>query len=290
MSTNVQRVACVQVNASLDVESNLETASDLARKAAADGAALIAFPENVACIAHGRKKLLERAFDPDNNLALNHFCRLARETGAHLLVGSLHIRVSAEKAANRCYLIDPKGEVAAWYDKIHMFDVDLADGESYRESAIFEAGARAVLADLSWAKLGMTICYDVRFPALYRNLAHAGATIMSVPAAFTEKTGKAHWHTLLKARAIETGSFVLAPAQTGTHDEGRQTYGHSLIIGPWGDVLADAGTEVGFVAADLDFSVLDQVRSAVPSLTHDRRYQGPQAADGYQPPIAALSR
>lgn len=293
MSNNVHRVACVQVNASLDVDANLNVARELTRQAVADGAELVAFPENVACIAHGRQKLMERAFDPEDNRALAFFCDLARDTRASLLLGSLHVRATERKAANRSFLIDPSGSVVAWYDKIHMFDVDLAGGESYRESAVFEAGSRAVIADIGWAKIGMTICYDVRFPSFYRNLAHAGANVMAVPAAFTQKTGKAHWHTLLRSRAIETGSFVLAPAQTGVHDEGRETFGHSLIISPWGEILGDAGTDVGFIAADLDFGHVIKARTAVPSLDHDRAYQGPDVMGGNQAepmPLSAASR
>ncbi|MEM1401381.1 MAG: carbon-nitrogen hydrolase family protein [Pseudomonadota bacterium] len=287
MSGPTLRAACVQVNAGLEVEPNLEIAADLARKAAKDGADLITFPENVACIAHGRRKLIARAFDPVDNTALAFFQDLAQEVGAWLLIGSLHVRVSSEKAANRCFLIDPAGTVTATYDKIHMFDVDLQGGESYRESAIFEPGRQAVLADLPQARLGLTICYDVRFAALYRALAHGGATIMSVPAAFTKKTGQAHWHTLLTARAIETGSFIIAPAQTGTHDEGRETYGHSLIVAPWGEVLADAGSEVGVVVADLDMSLVDKARQAVPALTHDVEIALPEVEPATPLPLRA---
>lgn len=289
MNNNIHRVACAQVNASLDVDANLTVAGEITRQAVADGAELIAFPENVACIAHGRKKLMERAFDPNNNRALAYFCDLARETEASLLLGSLHVRATDRKAANRSFLIDPSGSVVASYDKIHMFDVDLAGGESYRESAVFEAGSRAVIADVGWAKIGLSICYDVRFPSFYRALAHAGANVLAVPAAFTKKTGKAHWHTLLRSRAIETGSFVLAPAQTGIHDEGRETFGHSLIIGPWGEILADAGTDVGFIAADLDFGDVVKARTAVPSLNHDRTYQGPDVIDANPAGPARLS-
>lgn len=270
------RVACVQVNAGLEVDENLAIARTIALQAAAAGAKLIAFPENVACVAQGKDKLLARAFDPAENTALAQFCDLARETGAWLLVGSLHVRTGHDMAANRSFLIDPSGVVTAWYDKIHMFDVMLAGGENYRESSTFVPGERLVVATLPWTVLGMTVCYDVRFAGLYRALAQAGAKLLSVPSAFTEKTGSAHWHTLLRARAIETGSFVIAPAQTGTHDGGRRTYGHSLIVGPWGDVLADAETNIGFVAADLDFEQVDKARAAIPSLTHDRPFAAPE--------------
>ena len=198
------------------------------------------------------------------------FAELARETGAWILGGTLHVLLDDGRAANRSYLFDAGGRVVASYDKIHMFDVTLKDGESYRESATFRPGERAVVAASPWGGIGMTVCYDVRFAYLYRALAQAGASILTVPAAFTVPTGRAHWHTLLRARAIETGCFVVAPAQTGSHDQGRQTYGHSLLIAPWGEVLADAGTDVGFITADLDLDRVAEARGMVPSLTHDR--------------------
>ncbi|HYD99546.1 MAG TPA: carbon-nitrogen hydrolase family protein, partial [Alphaproteobacteria bacterium] len=179
------------------------------------------------------------------------------------------------RVANRLFVIDPQGEIRARYDKIHMFDVDLAGGESYRESATFRPGEQAVLAQTPWGGLGMTVCYDLRFPHLYRALAQAGARLLAVPAAFTVPTGRAHWHVLLRARAIETGCFVIAPAQTGTHDAGRQTYGHSLIVDPWGEVLADGGGEPGFVTADLDLGRIDEARGMVPALRHDRPFAPP---------------
>ncbi|HET8728333.1 MAG TPA: carbon-nitrogen hydrolase family protein, partial [Alphaproteobacteria bacterium] len=194
--------------------------------------------------------------------------------------GSLAIRLDGDRVANRSLLFDPAGRIVASYDKIHMFDVDLAGGESYRESATFRPGERAVVAPVAVpggsAGLGLTVCYDVRFAYLYRALAQAGADILSVPAAFTVPTGRAHWHVLLRARAIETGCFVIAPAQTGEHDRGRRTYGHSLIVSPWGEVLADAGEEVGFVTADLDLSLVGQARTMVPALGHDRGFEGPE--------------
>jgi len=273
--TGTLRVACVQVNAGTEIAPNLEIAGDLVRRARADCAELIALPENVSMVVQGRRKVLERARPEDAHPAVPFFADLARETGAWLLAGSLAIRLGEERVANRSLLFAPDGTVAARYDKIHMFDVDLPGGESYRESATFRPGEQAVLAPTPWGGLGLTICYDLRFPYLYRALAQAGASLLAVPAAFTRQTGRAHWHALLRARAIETGCFVIAPAQTGTHDAGRQTYGHSLIVDPWGEVLADADEPVCAVLADLDLSRVDAARRAVPSLGHDRPFAPP---------------
>jgi len=195
--------------------------------------------------------------------------------GVWLLIGSLAIKVSDTKTANRSFLIDPKGGIAAQYDKIHLFDVDLPSGETYRESNTVAGGNRAILAETSWGRLGMTICYDLRFPHLYRALAKAGAFLLTVPSAFTETTGKAHWHTLLRARAIENGAFVVAPAQGGTHANGRKTYGHSLIVAPWGEVLAEAGTDPCVIVAEIDSARVTDARTRVPSLKHDRDFDGP---------------
>ena len=211
------------------------------------------------------------AEDEDPGLAA--FRELARRLGIFLHVGSLAIKVSADKAANRSFLIDRKGEIVARYDKIHMFDVDLANGESYRESRSYRAGELAVVADLPWGRLGLTICYDLRFPALDRALAEAGASLLSVPAAFTRQTGEAHWHVLLRARAVETGCFVLAAAQGGKHENGRETFGHSLIIDPWGRVLAEGGTQPGVVLAKIDPVEITTARSRIPSLQHGRRFE-----------------
>jgi deaminated glutathione amidase len=270
----VLRAACVQVNAGTEIGPNLQAAGDLARQARAAGAQLIAFPENVSMIVQGRDKALARVQPEATHPGLPFFADLARETGAWLLVGSLGILLDEGRIANRSFLFDDQGRIVARYDKIHMFDVDLPGGESYRESATYRPGEKAVAAETPWGGLGLTICYDVRFPYLHRALAQAGARIIASPAAFTAPTGRAHWHVLLRARAIETGCFILAPAQVGTHDEGRLTYGHSLIIAPWGEVLADAGGEApGFIIADLDLSKVDEARGMVPALKHDRAFQ-----------------
>jgi predicted amidohydrolase len=216
-----------------------------------------------------------RALPEDRHPALPGFAALARELGLWILIGSLAIRGSGDKISNRSYLIAADGTVRARYDKIHLFDVSLRSGEAYRESATVEAGARAVVADLPWGRLGMTVCYDVRFAYLYRQLAHAGASMLAVPAAFTYQTGAAHWEVLIRARAIETGAFVLAPAQCGTRAWGRKTYGHTLIVDPWGTVLADGGSEPGYVTADLDLDAVDRARAMIPALAHDRSVQVP---------------
>ncbi|NBC33485.1 MAG: carbon-nitrogen hydrolase family protein [Alphaproteobacteria bacterium] len=270
------KVACLQVNAGPEIAPNLEKAAALVRRARDDGADLIALPENVAMVVQGRRKVLARALPEDEHPALPLFADLARETGATILAGTLAIRLAEEAVANRLYLFAASGEIAARYDKIHMFDVDLPSGESYRESAIFRPGERAVLGPTPWGKLGLSICYDLRFPYLYRALAQAGAGVLAVPSAFTRQTGRAHWHVLLRARAIETGCYVIAPAQTGTHDEGRQTYGHALIVDPWGEVLADAGEEVGFVTAEIDPERVAKARRAIPSLGNDRPFAPPE--------------
>jgi len=269
-------VACIQVSAGREVEPNIALVGTLIRRARDAGAEFILTPENVLMLEPKREPKFAKAEDEATPRGIAAFQALALETGTWLLAGSLAVRVPGEdRLANRSYLFDPAGAIVARYDKIHMFDVNLPKGESYRESSQFRPGEQAVLADTPWGKLGMTVCYDLRFPALYRALAQAGARLISIPSAFTVPTGQAHWHTLLRARAIETGCFVLAPAQTGTHAEGRKTYGHSLIVDPWGAVLADGGEDVGFVTAELDLARIDEARAMVPSLDHDRPWRGP---------------
>ena len=268
------RAACVQVNATDDMNANLRHAADFARKARDDGATLITFPENVAMMSFGGERIRAAAYPQDDHPGLSHFQTLAKELEASLLVGSLHVSTPGEdRVANRSFAIDPAGRITASYDKLHMFDVDLADGESYRESKTFRAGDTAILTHIAGIKLGLSICYDLRFPHLYRQLAKAGAQILSVPAAFTRKTGQAHWHVLLRARAIETGCFVIAPAQCGDHPGDRQTFGHSLIIAPWGEILADGGEEPGVIIAELDLEAITRARGMVPALSHDRDFQ-----------------
>jgi predicted amidohydrolase len=269
------RAACVQLRSSDDVGENVRAAVGLIREAKAQGADFIATPENTTLMAPDGGAKLERSFSEDNDPALPQFRALAEELGSWLLIGSLAIKVSDTKTANRSFLIDPKGRVSARYDKIHLFDVDLPSGEKYRESNTVAGGDAAVTADLPWGRFGLTICYDLRFPQLYRALSKKGAFALTVPSAFTETTGKAHWHVLLRARAIENGAFVIAPAQGGTHANGRKTYGHSLIIAPWGEVLAEAGTEPGVIFADIDPAAAADARGRIPNLQHDRPFGGP---------------
>ena len=271
----VFRAACIQVNAGNDLHANIETASKFVRQAKAAGADLILMPENVAMMEWGREKLLAKSAPAENHPAIAAFKSLARETATWLHGGTLHIRLDDGRLANRTYMFDPSGKQVAQYDKIHMFDVDLGNGEVYRESATFKPGQAAQIVDLPWGKLGLSICYDVRFPQLYRALGKAGADFITVPSAFTRTTGKAHWHILLRARAIETGCYVLAPAQCGEHAGGRQTYGHALIVSPWGEVLADAGEEPGYVMAEIDLDQIKDARRKMPALTHDRDFASP---------------
>jgi predicted amidohydrolase len=272
--------ACVQLRAGREVAPNVEAAAALIAKAADDGADFILTPENTSIMEAERELLFEKTRGEDDDIALARFRALAREKKKWLLIGSLPIKVAADKLANRSLLIGPDGRIAARYDKIHMFDVDLAGGESYRESRNFDAGHEAIVADLPWGRLGLTICYDLRFPYLYRALAHAGASFLTVPAAFTRQTGEAHWHVLLRARAIETGAFVFAPAQGGRHENGRETFGHSLIVAPWGEIIAEAGTEPGVTMAEIDPAKAEEARGRVPSLKHDKSFDGPAVPVG----------
>ncbi len=270
-------VACVQTTTGRDIAENIETTGAQVRAAAKGGADFVLLPETVNLMELDRRAREEKIDAGDGDAGLSGFSALAREAGVWLLLGSLVKRTEDGQVANRSFLIDSGGEVKARYDKIHMFDVDLGDGEVHRESNAYEAGSRAVTADLPWGTLGMTVCYDLRFPHLYRALAQgdnnkAGAAFISVPSAFTRPTGKAHWHVLLRARAIENGCYVFAPAQCGEHENGRKTFGHSLIINPWGEVLADGGEEPGFITAEVDPAEAAAARAKIPSLTHDRDF------------------
>lgn len=275
MTTSL-RIGLVQLRSSDDARENIAAASGFIRKAAADGARFVLTPENTCLMAPDGGAKVSQSFAEKDDPALPAFQALARDLSIHLLIGSLSIRVAADKVANRSFLIGPDGGIVARYDKIHLFDVDLPNGERYRESATVAPGEKLVVADLAFGnlggKIGLSICYDLRFPHLYRAMGQSGASIITVPAAFTHTTGMAHWHTLLRARAIENGAFVLAPAQGGIHANGRHTFGHSLAIGPWGDILAEGGTEPGAFLADLDLSQCAAVRGRVPSLQHDRAY------------------
>ncbi len=266
------KVACVQMNAGPDIADNLKAAEGFIREAAGGGAQLIATPENTCHMRGVPGAKLESAPYEQDHPGIPLFGDLAKELGVWLLIGSMSVKLSDTQLANRSYLFSDSGDIAATYDKIHMFDVDLEDDRSYRESKACRPGDRAVVTKTPWGGLGMSICYDVRFPHLYRDLAKNGADILAVPAAFTVPTGQAHWEVLLRARAIETGVFVLAPGQTGEHEGGRKTWGHSMIINPWGEVLADAGSKPGIITADLNMDEIAEARKSIPALQHDRAY------------------
>ena len=271
-------VALIQNHAGPEVGPNLEETEAMTREAAARGAKLVMLPEYFSALDVKDGRLVFQAFPEAGHPALPAFRALARELGIWCHLGSLPIEAAGGKVHNRGYLLDPEGAVVARYDKVHLFDVDLAGGESYRESATIAPGERAVLADLPWGKLGLTICYDLRFPQLYRALAQAGADFLSVPAAFTKTTGEAHWHILLRARAIESGCFVLAPCQTGAHAGGGACYGHSLVVDPWGRVIADGGEETGIVTAEIDPAEVAKARAMIPALQHDRPFAAPSGS------------
>jgi deaminated glutathione amidase len=270
--SSIFRAACVQMCTGLDVAANIAAASQYIRQAKSGGAQFVATPEMTSLFEAESDALFAKVKPQDEDLALKALRALAKELNLWLLVGSLPIQVAVRQCANRSILIDPKGQVAATYDKIHMFDVDLPGGEVYRESRNYRPGAQAVVADLPWGKLGLSVCYDLRFPQLYRALAKAGASFLTIPAAFTHTTGMAHWHVLQRARAVETGCFVIAPAQGGTHENGRKTYGHSLIVDPWGEILAEGGERPGVLLADIDPAKVAEARARVPALTHDRPF------------------
>ena len=259
------KVACVQVCAGDDMARNLARVSEGVKEAAAAGADLITTPENVALMAAHRTQLLEHAVVEAEHPAVAHFSDLADSVGRWILAGSIGVAAGDGRIFNRSFLFDPEGKVAARYDKIHMFDVTLSGGETYQESRNYKPGSTAVVVDMAGIKLGMTVCYDVRFPGLYRALGQAGAQIVTVPSAFTATTGRAHWTTLLRARAIETGAFMVAPAQVGAHPANRKTFGHSLIVAPWGEVVLDAGEALGVTCADLDLAAVTKARQSIPA-------------------------
>jgi len=266
------KAACVQLRSGDDVAENIRDAEKLIRTAAREGAQFIATPENTTLMAADGGAKLAHSFDEAHDPALPVFGALAKELGVWLLVGSLAIKVSEKKTANRSFLFSPDGMVAARYSKVHLFDVDLPSGERYRESNTVAGGGEAVVANTPWGGIGLSVCYDIRFPQLYREMAKKGAFAFAAPSAFTETTGKAHWHVLLRARAIENGAFMIAPAQGGLHANGRSTYGHSLIVGPWGEILAEGGTEPGIFVSEIDPQLSVEARSKVPSLQHDRNF------------------
>ncbi|MEW6123104.1 MAG: carbon-nitrogen hydrolase family protein [Pseudomonadota bacterium] len=282
MSTSPEtlRVALVQMRSGRTVAANIDSAAALIREAAQAGARYIQTPETTNIMELDRTVLFDTLREEGEDTALAAFRDLARALNVHLHVGSLALKVSEARAVNRGFLIAPDGEIAARYDKIHMFDVDLGNGESYRESTAYKPGDRAVMAGVDGINVGLSICYDLRFPALYRALAEGGASVLTVPSAFTRPTGEAHWHVLTRARAIENGAYVLAAAQGGKHENGRETYGHSLIVDPWGRVIAEGGTEPGVLLAEVDLKEVAGARQRIPSLRHGRRFEVAEPGHG----------
>ncbi len=267
------KVGLVQMCSGVDPQANLTAALAAIEEAKRSGADFVLTPEMTNIMEAKRERLFATIADEEYDPTLAALREVARKLSIYVQIGSLAVKASPDKAANRSFLIDRKGDVIARYDKIHMFDVDLANGESYRESRTYRPGDLAVVADLPWGRLGVTICYDLRFPALYRALAEAGASFFSIPSAFTRPTGAAHWHVLLRARAIENGAFVFAAAQGGKHENGRETFGHSLIVDPWGQILAEGGAEPGIILADVDPALVTAARSRIPSLQSGRRFE-----------------
>ncbi|WP_135502701.1 carbon-nitrogen hydrolase family protein [Roseovarius aestuariivivens] len=275
------KAGLIQLNSSDDPAANLPVTCAMVQQAAGEGATFVLTPEVTNCVSASRTRQKDVLQHQDDDITLAALRDEAKALGIWLLIGSLALKTDDPdgRFANRSFLIGPDGKIHAWYDKIHMFDVTVSETESYRESAGYRPGTRAVLCPTPFAQIGLTVCYDLRFPALYRTLASAGAEILTVPSAFSPVTGAAHWETLLRARAIETGAYVLAPAQTGTHatsrGKARQTYGHSLAVGPWGDVLADAETDPGVIVVDVDADQVTQARARIPSLKARRPYKDP---------------
>lgn len=266
------RAALVQLRSGREIAPNVAAAKELIVAAAADGAQYIQTPENTTLMELETKRLFARLKSEAESAFLEQFASLARDLGIWLHIGSAAVLTEDGRAANRAFVFRPDGSIAARYDKIHMFDVDLPNGERYCESKNYKPGEQAITFDLPWCRLGLSICYDLRFPEQYKALAQAGADVLTVPAAFTRATGQAHWYVLLRARAIETGSYVLAAAQGGIHENGRSTYGHSLIISPWGEILAEAGDEPGYISAEIDPDVSRETREQIPALKHAREF------------------
>ena len=273
MNGGTFKAAMIQMRSGLQPGANIDAAVRYIGDAKSAGAEYVLTPEMTNILAANREQLFAVAVEEEADASLATLREVARKLGIYVHIGSLAIRISPDRAANRSFLVDPKGDILARYDKIHMFDVDLAGGESYRESRNYRPGELAVLADLPWGRLGLTVCYDLRFPALYRALAEAGATMLAIPSAFTKQTGEAHWHVLIRSRAIENGCFVFAAAQGGRHENGRDTFGHSLIIDPWGRIIAEGGTEPGVIVAEINPAEVANARARIPSLQHGRRFE-----------------
>lgn len=269
---DILTVACVQMCSGINIDNNLEKAANLIRRAVDRGAKLVITPENTCHIRHPAHAKRQTALTMQNHVGIPLFSALAKELSIHILIGSMTIK-NEDKLMNRSFLFAPDGRIQATYDKIHLFDVQLSNAEVYHESDLYGAGDKAVVAKITDDfSLGLSICYDVRFAYLYRDLAKSGANIMCVPAAFTVPTGQAHWETLLRARAIETGAYLLASGQVGEHENGRRTYGHSMIISPWGEIIDVIEDDEGIIIADLNIDQVHKARNSVPALRHDRDY------------------
>jgi predicted amidohydrolase len=273
MNAGTFKAAMIQMRSGLKPDANIDAAVRYIGDAKSAGAEYVLTPEMTNILATNREQLFAIAVEEEADASLATLREVARKLGIYVHIGSLAIRILPDRAANRSFLIDPKGDILARYDKIHMFDVDLAGGESYRESRNYRPGELAALADLPWGRLGLTVCYDLRFPALYRALAEGGATLLAIPSAFTKQTGEAHWHVLIRSRAIENGCFVFAAAQGGRHENGRDTFGHSLIVDPWGRILAEGDTEPGVIVAEINPVEVANARARIPSLQHGRRFE-----------------
>jgi len=264
------RVAAVQMCSGVTIDANLEAANMLIRQAATDGARFVTTPEMTHVLQRAPQSLFETLSTEDKDRGVVFFSALAKELNIDLLIGSLAIKTAKRRAVNRSYLFGPFGQIKARYDKIHLFDVELSARETWQESRVYDRGQTAILTEVNGAQIGLSICYDIRFPKLYRHYAQNGADILTVPAAFTRPTGKAHWETLLKARAIETGCFVIAPAQGGQHEDGRATWGRSMIIDPWGQTLARCEDDTpGFICADINLDDVKTVRGKIPAWNYD---------------------
>ena len=273
LKSSTFKVGLVQMRSGLDPQANLTSLLSSIDEAKRNGADYVQTPEMTNILALKREHLFANIVAEEHDPTLATLRELAQKLSIYIHVGSLALKISPDKAVNRAFVIDRKGEIAARYDKIHMFDVDLAGGESYRESNNYRPGDLGVVTDLPWGRLGVTICYDLRFPALYRALAEAGASFLAIPAAFTKQTGEAHWHVLMRARAIENGCYVIAAAQGGQHENGRSTFGHSIVVDPWGKIVAEGGTEPGVIMAEIDPATVAAARAKVPSLNHGRRFE-----------------
>ena len=272
--SNVISVSCLQYTSTTNELHTLEIIKPLINKAIDLGSDIIALPECATALQGDPSNTIKLAKTQSENISLKILKEIAKTNSVHILIGSLPIKTN-NKITNRSFLIGPNGKTLYKYDKIHMFDVNLPNGESYKESDTYSPGSKAVLAKVKLrkiVKIGMTICYDLRFPKLFQDLAINGAEIITVPSAFSKNTGKLHWHTLLRARAIETGCFIIAPAQTGTHSHGRKTYGHSLIISPWGQIIADAKKDTNLINAKINLDLVKEARLAIPNLNAQRKY------------------